>query len=107
MAKPTVVIADSNPAERVLLRFYLAGADTPCSLVDPAAGPDGMAAHQPHIVLLEGDNSAKTWQTCARLRELRPGVTVVIISDAARPTLVAGRARQAAPGPDAALLRPL
>ncbi len=106
MSKPTVVIADGNPAERALLRFYLAGADTPCSLVDPSTAPEVMAAHKPSLVLLEGDTSAKTNAICARLRELRPGVTVVVIADAARPTLVSG-AKSAGPGPDAMLLRPL
>jgi DNA-binding response OmpR family regulator len=106
MSKPTVVIADGNPAERALLRFYLAGADTPCSLLEPSAAPEVMAAHKPSLVLLEGDASAKTAAICARLRELRPGVTVVVIADAARPQLVS-TAKSAGPGPDATLLRPL
>ena len=106
MSKPTVVIADSNPAERALLRFYLAGADTPCSLVEPGAGPEVIAAHKPQLVLLEGDSSPRTWQLCARLRELKPGVTVVVIADAARPTVVHS-GKLTGPGPDAMLLRPL
>jgi DNA-binding response OmpR family regulator len=105
MGKPNVVIADSNPAERALLRFYLAGADTPCSLVDPGAGAEAIAALSPQVVLLEGDSTTRTQQLCTRLRELKPGVAVVVIADAARPTLVTSA--RSPSGPDAVLLRPL
>jgi CheY-like chemotaxis protein len=106
MAKPNVVVADSNPAERALLRFFLAGADTPCTLLDPSVGVEAIVAHRPELVLLEGDNGAATWQLCARLRELKPGLTVVVICDPVRPTLLSGE-RPRAGGPDALLVRPL